>query len=166
MTCGCEYETPASIETDDNIDVFEQIIANTEYMYTEKRAALWAVYRYRAIGHTDRAYWLQCMADRYSIIKSVWDIKWKAWSEYITRNASSVSMNSGSSEYTTTTENEDNPDTAASTTKYLDTRSTVTFTSASQSGLDSETVRDYLDAIPNPAEGFADEFRRLFYWGV
>ena len=33
-------------------------------------------------------------------------------------------------------------------------------------GLSSETVARFIDAVPDLAQQFADEFRRLFYFGL
>lgn len=162
--CGCCIPTPASILADDETDVFEEIIPDTEKEYAAKRAALWVRFRYRGIGNPDKDYWLQCMKDRYAMIAASWDVKIQAWKEYLSRNEESVSMDSSS--YETVTGNENNPQTPAvgfdESPVYLDGRSRTKF--KSQSGLDAETVRAYLDAVPNPLEDFARDFDKLFAW--
>lgn len=166
--CGC-LPTPDSILEDDEIDVFEQIIPNTDYQYQEKRNVLWSAYRYRGIGNCNYAYWLQAMKDRYAMIKDTWDQKFKAWHKFLT-DQTAVSFEDSSSEYSqdTTTENEDMPDNPAGSTVYLSdrSRSKTSYQGKGFSGLASQTARDYIDAIPDPYEGFADEFRKLFYWGL
>lgn len=164
MSCDCCIPTPDSILNDDSLDVFEEIIPATESDYAMKRSALWVRFRYRGIGNPDIDYWLQCMKDRYASIAAVWDMKIKVWKEYLSRNSITVSMSS--SEYETVTGSENNPQTQAvrfdEGIVYLDGRTHTKF--RSQSGLDSETVRAYLDAMPNPLEDFARDFDRLFAW--
>ena len=172
--CCCEtvikVETPQSIKDEDNVDVFNEIISNTAYKYTEKRAELWARYRYRGIGSCDRAYWIQCMKDRYALIEQTWDIKIRAWEQYAASVSSTVdfSQSSGNSTTTVTTEREDTPDNPAGTTVYLSdrTKSTTSYTGENFEGLESETVDDYIKAVPDPWDAFAAEFRMLFCFTV
>ena len=173
MSCCCDVitiETPQSIKDADNVDVFEQIISNTAYQYQTKRNELWARYRYRGIGSCDRAYWIQCMKDRYALIEETWDIKIRAWEQYNTSVASTVdfSQSSATSTTTTTVEREDTPDNPAGNTVYLSdrTKSTVAYSGETYEGLESETVRDYIQAIPDPWDGFTSQFRKLFSFAV
>ena len=161
--CSCSdtvflIETPQSIKDQDSIDVFEQIIPNTAFEYTKKRNELWNRYRYRGIGSCDRAYWIQCMKDRYNLIEDTWDTKIKAWNTYQAKiTADGISFAQGSSKETQTdtrsfttahtgtitdggdngksvTEREDTPDNPAGTSRYLSERTTMTNT-----GLNSNT---------------------------
>lgn len=151
MTCSICIDTPQSIKDADNVDVFEQIIPNTAYQYTKKRSELWARYRYHGLGSYNRAYWIQCMKDRYNLIEDTWDVKIEAWITYQTAIATDgVKFNQGSSDETVTdtrsfttahtgtisdsgsnggtvtTETEDTPDNPAGTTKYLSNRTVQT----------------------------------------
>lgn len=169
MGCICdilELETPDSILRKDNVDVFEEIIPNTDYDYLDKRAELWNKYRYRGIASCDRDYWIQCMKDVYSIIKETWDIKIKAWKQYQTSIISSIDFSESSQTYTNVIEREDTPDSPAGTTRYLSDRTTNTYDGRSYTGLEADTVRKYINAVPDPWDAFANEFRRLFYWGA
>jgi len=170
MTSCCSntifIETPQSIYDRDNVDVFEQIIPNTAYEYTKKRSELWARFRYRGIGSCDRAYWIQCMKDRYNLIEDTWDIKIKAWKQYQTSVASTVDFSESSYETTTVSEREDTPDTPAGTTVYLADRSTVTMNGKNYEGLESATVDDYIKAVPDPWDGFTTQFMKLFCFTI
>ena len=96
--CGC-LPTPESILEDDEIDVFESMVPNTDYEYSAKRTALWSAFRFRSIGNGNIPYWLQCMKDRYALVVHEYDIKIRAWRSYETSVASSVDFADSSSEY-------------------------------------------------------------------
>ena len=168
MNCGCciTVETPQSIKDRDNVDVFEQIISATAYQYAKKRSELWARFRYHGIGSCDRAYWIQCMKDRYALIEETWDIKIKAWEQYVTSVSSGVDFSASSTETKTVSEREDTPDNPAGNTIYLADRNTVTFDAKNYTGLESETVDDYIKAVPDPWDGFTSQFRRLFCFTI
>lgn len=162
-----EIESPQSLLDYDNRDVFEEIIEDSEFEYSRKRLSLWSIYRNRGIPACDIDYWVQCMKDRYAIIKEAWDIKIKTWNEYYNRiDHDGVDLSDGTSDYTLTNEFEDMPDNPAGNTKYLSTRNTTTYTGSTHNDLESETVRRYIDAVPDPWEGFANEFQRYFWIGV
>ena len=161
--CDCiTVETPQSILDHDLTDVFEEIIPDTEYQYQKKRSELWARYRYYGIGSCDTAYWIQCMKDRYALIKETWDIKIRAWTQYETSVASTVDFSAGSYENTSVTEREDTPDNPAGTTVYLSDRSTTTMNGKTYADLESATVDDYIKAVPDPWDGFTSQFSQLF----
>lgn len=166
MTCYCDLLTPQRVLDDDEIDVFEQIVPNTDYEYAAKRNALWATYRYRFIGSCDVNEWIAVMKDRYSLIMREYDLKLRAYAEMVTAvTVNGTDLSAGSSESTVTTENEDTPDTAADSTKYLSSRTTVTAGGRTYQGLQSVTVRDWVDGVArDPIRDFADEFSNLFVY--
>ena len=166
MTCCIELETPQSILKHDQIDVFEEIIDDSDYEYAAKRAALWFYYRYRGIPTCNRDYWIQCMKDRYVMIIESYDIKIKAWRKFQADIAGGVSLADGSTDYTMTTEYEDTPDNSAGTTRYLASRTTQSYQGETHNDLESQTVRDYINAVNDPWEDFAKEFQRYFWIGV
>lgn len=217
MSCN-SLPTPQTILEDDEIDVFESMIDDSEYLYQKKRTALWSAYRFRSIGCGNIAYWIQTMQDRYNTIKTEYDIKFQAVEEWLNTISEKIDLSDYSEEssHTTnygrilttslgqrqrtdviaekkqTTENEDTPDNVTSGTKYLSNRSTttenphtdtyteaqssdsntesgkdtVTFNSKKFSGLSSETVSRFIDNIRSIEQEFADEFKRLFFWGL
>ena len=170
MSCCQCVDTPQSIKDADNVDVFEQIIPATAYEYLKKREELWARYRYHGLGSCNRAYWIQCMKDRYALIEDTWDIKIQAWKQYVASLTPTIdfsqSSNTGSS--TVTVEREDTPDNPAGTTVYLSERSktSTSYSGEIHEGLGSKTVDDYIKAVPDPWDGFTSQFRQLFYFGV
>lgn len=166
MTCYCNLLTPQRILDDDETDVFEQIVANTEYEYAAKRSALWATYRYRFIGSCDVTEWIAVMKDRYSLIVREYDMKMRAFAAMVASvGTNGADLSAGSSESTVTTENEDTPDTAANSTKYLSSRVTVTAGGRTFEGLQSATVRDWMDGVArDPVRDFALEFGDLFVY--
>ena len=166
MTCYCNLLTPQRILDDDETDVFEQIVANTEYEYAAKRSALWATYRYRFIGSCDVTEWIAVMKDRYSLIVREYDMKLRAFTAMVASvGINGADLSAGSSESTVTTENEDTPDTAANSTKYLSSRVTVTAGGKTYDGLQSATVRDWMDGVArDPVRDFALEFSDLFVY--
>lgn len=169
MTC-CEcIPTPASILDEDEIDVFEQIIPDTETYHDEMRKALWSVYRYRGIGSCDVAYWIQTMKDRYDSIKSTYLVKFKTVEEWLTKVLDPdelVDLADSETEYSTISETEDNPDNPQGTTVYLSDRNRVQYAGKSYGGLSSETVRRFNDNVVDIEREFADEFRTQFYYGL
>ena len=167
MSCCSCLPTPQSILDDEEIDVFESIIADSEYKYTEKRAILWSTYRFRSIGCGNIAYWLQTMKDRYARIFHEYDIKIKAWDTFNTNISGGIDFSDSSSEFDQENKREDVPDNATSGTEYLSERTKTHYEGKNYGGLASTTARDYIDGVPrDPFEDFADEFKRLFYHGL
>ena len=165
--------TPYSIlnDPDDGEDVFETIIPTSEAYYSEKRAALWARFHDTGLGNEDKAYWERAMNYRYKEIKERYDIKFRVFSEYKARLAlaSSVDLSDGSMESESVNKVYDPPEVAvqgATATDYLADQTKTEFSQKTFGGLESETVREYMDAVSNPAESFAREFDKLFYWGL
>ena len=166
MTCYCNLLTPQRILDDDETDVFEQIVPNTDYEYAAKRNALWSTYRYRFIGSCDVDTWIAVMKDRYSLIMREYDMKLRAYAAMVTEvTTNGADLSQSSSESEVVTENEDTPDTAADSTKYLSTRTTVTAGGRTYQGLQSVTVRDWVDGVArDPVRDFALEFSDLFVY--
>lgn len=155
-----------SIQEDDEIDVFEEIIPDTEPFYDEMRKALWTTYGMRAIGNANIQYWIQAMKLRYYQINTMYNAKFQAVDEWLTANALSMDMADSQTEFTQISESEDTPDNPAGSTVYLSDRNTVTYNGKSYGGLSSETLKRFIDAIPNLEEEFAAEFKKQFYHGI
>lgn len=164
----CCIPTPDSILEDDEIDVFEEIFPDTETYYDIMRSAMWARYGFRGIGNPDLTYWLKTMKARYDQIKTVYEIKFKAFEEWLQTVGGNapVDLSDSSTEYTMRTENEDTPDNPQGSKVYLSDRNTVSYNGKSYGGLSSETVSRFMDSVSNLEEQFCDEFRRNFYHGV
>lgn len=165
--------TPYSIsqDPDDGEDVFETIIPDTEAYYAEKRAALWARFHDTGIGNADKTYWERAMHYRYEEIYEKYDIKFRVFAEYKSRLAlaSKVDLSDGSMESDSVNKVYDPPEVSvsgATATDYLADQTKTEFSQKTFGGLESETVREYMDAVSNPAESFAREFDKLFYWGL
>lgn len=165
--------TPYSIQNDpdDGEDVFESIIPTSEAYYSEKRAALWARFHDTGLGNADKAYWKRAMNYRYKEIKERYDIKFRVFAEYKARLAlaSSVDLSDGSMESESVNKTYDPPEvTVAGKTAedYLADQNKTEFSQKTFGGMEPETVREYMDAVSNPAEAFAREFDKLFYWGL
>ena len=165
MTCDC-IPTPDSILEDDEIDVFEQIVDDSEPYCAMMREALWSNYGLRGIGNCDITYWIKAMQLRYRQIRTVYNVKFQAISEWLTSLTGNIDLADSVSEYTMKTENEDNPDNPQGTTVYLSDRNTVKYNGKSYGGLSSETVSGFMDSVSNIEKQFADEFRLQFYHGV
>ena len=167
MTCDCRcIPTPDSILEDDEIDVFEEIIPDSEPYYLQMRESLWSNYGLRGIGNCDIAYWIKAMKLRYHQISTVYNVKFQAIGEWLATLTGSIDLADSSSEYTTVTENEDTPDNPQGTSVYLSDRNTVKYNGKSYGGLSSETVSRFIDNVTNIEKQFADEFRLQFYHGV
>ena len=164
--CSACLPTPMSIQEEDEMDVFEEIIPDTEPYYDIMRKALWTNYGLRGIGNPNILYWIQAMKLRYYQIDTMYNAKFQAVDEWLTANSSSMDMADSQTEYTQKSETEDTPDNPAGTTIYLSDRNTVTYNGKSYGGLSSETLKRFIDAIPNLEKEFADEFRMQFYHGI
>lgn len=166
MVCYCDLLTPQRVLDEDEVDVFEQIVPNTDYEYAAKRSALWATYRYRFIGSCDVNEWIAVMKDRYSLIVREYDLKLRTYAAMVTEvTVNGADLSQSSSESSVVTENEDTPDTADTGTRYLSTRTTVTAGGKTYQGLQSATVRDWMDGVArDPIRDFADEFSSLFVY--
>jgi hypothetical protein len=165
--------TPYSIQQDpdDGEDVFESIIPSSESYYAEKRAALWARFHDTGLGNSDKTYWKRAMNYRYKEIKERYDIKFRVFSEYKARlaQASSVDLSDGSMESESVNKVYDPPEVSVAgrtAEDYLADQNKTEFNQKTFGGLEPETVREYMDAVSNPAESFAREFDKLFYWGL
>lgn len=165
--CRC-IPTPDSILADDERDVFEDIFPDSEVYYAVMRSIMWDFYGSRGIGNCNTDYWVKCMQRRYSQIKPTYLLKFKVFDEWMTENLGNdpVDLSDGATQYTMTTENEDTPDNPQGTSVYLSDRNTVKYDGKTHGGLSSETVARFMDAVPDLCQQFADEFRRLFYFGV
>ena len=164
--CSSCLPTPMSIQEDDEIDVFEEIVPDSEPYFGPMRQALWTTYGMRGIGNPNIQYWIQAMKLRYYQINTMYNAKFQALDEWLTANALSMDMADSQTEYSQISESEDTPDNPAGTTVYLSDRNTVKYNGKSYSGLSSETLKRFIDAIPNLEKEFADEFRMQFYHGV
>ena len=164
--CSSCIPTPMSIQEDDEMDVFEEIIPDTEPYYDLMRKALWTAYGMRGIGNANIQYWIQAMKLRYWQINTLYNAKFQAVDEWLTANALSMDMADSQTEYTQISESEDTPDSPAGTTVYLSDRNTVKYNGKSYGGLSSETLRRFIDSVPNIEEEFAAEFKKQFYHGI
>ena len=165
--------TPYSIlnDPDDGEDVFETIIPDTEAYYSDKRKALWARFHDTGLGNADKTYWERCMKAKYGEISEKYDIKFRVFAEYKARLAlaSSVDLSDGSMESESVNKVYDPPEvtvTGKTAEDYLADQNKTEFNQKTHGGLEPETVREYMDAVSNPAEAFAREFDKLFYWGL
>ena len=99
-------------------------------------------------------------------------IKFRAWEEYVARlaaNTGDVDLSDSSMSSRSVQQHYDPPQTSsagAEATSYLDTQDVNSFEQSSQSGLEPETVRQYMDAVRDPFEEWAARFDKLFYWGM
>ena len=165
--------TPYSIlnDPDDGEDVFETIIPDTEAYYSDKRKALWMRFHDTGLGNADKTYWERCMKGRYGEISEKYDIRFRVFAEYKARlaQASKVDLSDGSMESDSVNKVYDPPEVSvqgATATDYLADQNKTEFNQKTFGGLEPETVREYMDAVSNPAESFAREFDKLFYWGL
>ena len=169
--CYC-VPTPYSIlnRGTDAYDIFTKIIADTDKYAEQKRLALWDRFHDTGIGNDDEAYWIRCMKARADEISGRYDIKMRAFVEYKARleAAESVDLSDGQIKSKSVSSVYDPPEvkTKHEADDYLAEQNKTEFDQQTYGGLESETVRQYADAIVNPFETWAAEFDRLFYWGL
>lgn len=111
---SCTQPTPYSIlnDPDDGEDVFETIFPDTVPYYNDKRAALWSRFHDTGIGNADKAYWIRCMKFRAAEIEQRYTIKFKAWTEFRTRAATTIDLSSGRTVTDSVTKTYDPPETS------------------------------------------------------
>lgn len=189
MMCCCDIETPQSIKTEDNIDVFDtsHILhtfapsARAGY-YTKVHNAMWTMYRYRGIGHIDRDYWIEAMSDRVDLIANKYLEAFEIYEKYLQdKEYRDLAESSSRREFregvrTTDSQNENLPSTGTAGT-YLSDRSTVETghmradekdveTVKVYAGLPQSTLKQALQDLADPYIMFAREFSSMFYYGL
>ena len=158
--------TPQSIKDDDSRDVFAEIFSGYEYA-SDMEAVMWAVYRYRGIGNIDVDYWVQCMKDRAELLSYTYDLKLRAISELKSKvDTEGIDFSSSSLKSKSTAKHYDPPSGGSGLSSYVSEGDTTEFEQSGQSGLQTETVRDWADGVPDVYREYANEFRDLFYWGL
>ncbi|WP_400237001.1 hypothetical protein [Methanomethylophilus alvi] len=164
--------TPYSIlnDPDDGEDVFETIFPTSDSYYSEKRLAMWNRFHDTGIGNADKTYWERCMKARAAEIEGRYAIKFRVWQEYTARLAAATSVDladsSIKSESVSSVYDPPEVETKHTPDKYLADQNKTEFDQQTYGGLESETVRQYADAVLNPFETWASEFDKLFYWGM
>ena len=158
--------TPQSIKDDDSRDVFAEIFSAYTYA-SDMEAVMWAVYRYRGIGNLDVDYWVQCMKDRAQALDSVYDLKFRAISELKAKiDTEGIDYSSSSVRSKSTTRHYDPPSGSSALSSYVSEGDTTEFEQSGDSGLQTESVRDWMDGVPDVWREYAAEFKDLFYWGL
>lgn len=189
MMCCCDIETPQSIKTEDNVDVFDDFhILDTFRLsflrpyYGKVYNAMWTMYRFRGIGHTDRDYWIETMADRVVLIANKYLEAFGIYEKYLQdKEYKDLAESSSRREFregvrTTDTQNENLPSTGTAGT-YLSDRSTVETghmradekdveTVKFYSGLPQSTLKQAMQDLTDPYIMFAREFSGMFYYGL
>jgi hypothetical protein len=158
--------TPQSIKEDENRDVFAEIFSGYEYA-SDMEAVMWAAYRYRGIGNADVDYWVQCMKGRAEILSYTYDLKFKAVSQLksdIEQNG--VDWSSSILKSKSTAKHFDPPSGSSALSSYVSEGDTTEFEQSGDSGLQTETAKDWMDGVPDVWREYAAEFRDLFYWGL
>ena len=174
-------KTPKSIldDPDDGRDVFHDIFydASDAPHWTYDSGPLynrcWSRYMNTGIGNNDVDYWIQCMTMKVADLMDTWYFKFRAWDKYCLGidplHVEDIDMSSFKTESKSIHKTYDPPQTATAgddATSYLDIQDENSFEQKDSSGLDTVTVRDYIDGIRNPYDDFLRELDRMFYWGL
>ena len=171
VCCNC-VPTPYSIQNRDTnpYDIFRKIIPDTDKFADRKRLALWDRFHDTGLGNENEEYWIRCMKARADEISGRYDIKFRVFAEYKTRleAAESVDLSDGQIKSKSVSSVFDPPEveTVHTPDKYLADQNKTEFDQQTYGGLESETVRQYADAVENPFETWASEFDGLFYRGL
>jgi len=158
--------TPQSIKDDCSRDVFKEIFSSYSNA-ADLEKIMWSAYRYRGIGNLDIDYWVQCMKGRAEILSYTYDLKFRAISELksdIEQNG--IDWSSSSLRSKSTTRHYDPPSGSSALNSYVSEGDTTEFEQYGDSGLQTESVRDWMDGVPDVYREYANEFRDLFYWGL
>ena len=164
--------TPYSImnDPDDGEDVFDTIFSG-DALKSEKCAVMWAIYHDTGIGNADKAYWERAMIFKnLELAAAGWDTRIAAQIDLMT-DISNDGPDYTQSKITSGSVNRryDPPEVVTSgsaATDYLADQDTTDFNQSTESGLQTETVRAWTEAMPDDLRTWAFEFRKLFYWGL
>ena len=162
--------TPYSIlnDPDDGEDVFETIFPDTDAFCIEKRLAMWSRFHDTGIGNADQVYWMRAVKAKAAEIEGRYAIRFRVWQEYQARlaQAQSVDLSDGKIKSKSTAKHYDPPSGSSALSSYVSEGDSTDFEQNTYGGLETETVRQYGDAVENPFETWAREFDKLFYWGL
>lgn len=182
--------TPYSIANRDTdpYDVFEEIFpqyidpddpsAGEHPYWQQKREAMWARFHDTGIGNTDEDYWIRCMKSKAMELEYRYLIKFEAFDALMSKIlGDGVSFESSQLESSSVNRLFDPPEVTAYVPNstppvptvaedYLSEQNRTDFSQRAMSGLETETVKQYMDGVENPFEIYAREFDRLFYWGM
>lgn len=206
MMCGAciELDTPQTIMDEGNryyetgTDIFDEVFETAGQTFenaTIMKQALWWKWRDFCLGACDTENWVRGMADRLCLVGRKWDeIISKAYSEdvdmtsltdrayirTVTRTGTDTNVNSMTGDNVSKTEHESLPQTATTTTQYLDSRETVTQTPSVETTdelthdtedtetydaddtITAVTFSDMLNNYPNVLMEFVGEFEGYF----
>ena len=184
-------DTPQSIMDEGNdyypaeTDIFETIfdmLSTTFVNASAMQAALWAKYRFYMLGSCCTDKWVRIMADRLEQIGERWDDIMTAASQddlsalnelsYVRLIKREPITGTDGDVRTTSYKHESLPQTAATTTEYLDERSNTTDgykpntqdteTYDEERDLNATTFSKMMRDYPRILEAFADEFNDYF----
>ena len=164
--------TPYSImnDPDDGEDVFDTIFSG-DALQSEKCAIMWGIYHDTGIGNADKAYWERAMIFKNLELSAAgWDQRIAAQMDLMT-DIGNDGPDYTQSEITSGSINRryDPPEVSVSgsaATDYLADQDKTEFSQSTKSGLQTETVRAWTEAMPDDLRTWALEFRKLFYWGL
>lgn len=151
-------------------DIFAEIFSGDD-LETAKTFVMWAIYHDTGVGNDDLDYWVRCMQMRnHELSAAGWDTRIGAQIDLmdeISNNgpdytSSSVTSGSVNKRY-------DPPEvtvSGSSAEDYLADQDKTEFSQETKSGLETETVRAWAEAMPDDLRTWALEFRKLFYWGL
>lgn len=207
MPCCIELDTPQTIMDEGNdyyavgTDVFAKVFENTDYVNKiVMQQALWWKWRDYLIASCNTPEWVRAMNDRLGLIGDKWDaviskaydndtdltsLVDRDYTRVIKRTAISgtqgdIRIISHSGSDVEQTEHETLPQTAATDTKYLDSRGKTTMTPgvtdtdnytpnnqdseefAADDSITAATFQDMMNNYPNVLLGFVNEFAEYF----
>lgn len=152
------------------VDVFAEIFSG-DALDSMKCAAMWGMYHDTGIGSPDLDYWKRCMQMKnLELATAGWDTKLGVFDDFLvdlSNNGPNFEQSSMESE--SINKRYDPPEVTVSGTTaddYLADQDKTSFRQSTRSGLETETVRAWLDAMPETLRDWALEFRKLFYWGL
>ena len=152
------------------VDVFAQIFSGDDFD-TAKSAVMWAMYHDTGVGNSDLDYWIRCMQMKNLELSTAgWDRRIGAQLDLFTEIENN-GPNYTQSEITSGSINKryDPPEVAvsgANADDYLADQDKTSFSQTTKSGLETETVRAWAEAMPDDLREWAREFHKLFYWGL
>lgn len=162
--------TPYSIRQDDDRDVFAEIFTGDTPIAEAKRGMMWAMYSDVGIGNCDVDYWIRCMQNKEKELADVWNTKIQVTMQLMDKIEKEGPDYSDSTLETTSVNSHMDPPSGTSGTDapeaYISSQDRTDYTQKSDSGLETVTVSQWLDGMPDTMRDWAKEFKDLFYWGM
>ena len=151
-------------------DIFAEIFSGDD-LETPKTFVMWALYHDTGVGNDDLDYWVRCMQMKnHELFAAGWDYRISAQLDLFTKIENDGPDYTASKQESESIRKGYDPPTVQtagdSADNYLANQDKTSFVQRNENGLETETVRQWAESMPDDLRTWALEFRKLFYWGM